>query len=203
MKQVKNILLDFGGVLYEIDPVSGNKALSKLGVLPGAWISKNESLLNDLECGKLSFKELYEKQQNKPVYSSFRKAFNRILVGIYPETIQTLNLLSSHYKLYLLSNTNHEHYDYFSKQMLANKHAAAFYTYFEKCYFSFEMGCRKPGIQIFEKVISDAGLIPAETLFVDDSIENCDTALKMGFKTFHFTNQDMRKDLFCLLDIDI
>ena len=49
------------------------------------------------------------------------------------------------------------------------------------------MGMLKPESAIFEAAIKDAGIKPAETLFIDDSEANCQTAAKLGMRTFHST----------------
>ena len=43
----------------------------------------------------------------------------------------------------------------------------------------------KPDERIFRKVLSEAGLKPEETLFVDDSFRNCRMAESLGIQVFH------------------
>jgi putative hydrolase of the HAD superfamily len=45
------------------------------------------------------------------------------------------------------------------------------------------MGMRKPDLEVFKYVIKDSNLKPIETLFVDDSAENIESANKLGLKT--------------------
>ena len=40
--------------------------------------------------------------------------------------------------------------------------------YFDKVYLSYELRELKPSEAIFRKVIADSGIIPAQTLFIDD-----------------------------------
>ena len=42
---------------------------------------------------------------------------------------------------------------------------------------------RKPNEDIFKFVLRDAGIIPDETLFIDDLYGNIETANKLGIKT--------------------
>ena len=55
--------------------------------------------------------------------------------------------------------------------------------YFTHAYYSNIVGLRKPDSDIFEFILKDAGLNAAESIFIDDSLNNIDTAKKMGFIT--------------------
>ena len=46
----------------------------------------------------------------------------------------------------------------------------------------------KPDKEIYNLSISRFNLIPKETLFIDDKIENIKTAQRLGFKTIHLNN---------------
>ena len=52
--------------------------------------------------------------------------------------------------------------------------------YFEKVYYSCRMGMRKPDQIIFDHVLNENKLIPEETLFIDDTQQHVDGALKSG-----------------------
>ena len=56
--------------------------------------------------------------------------------------------------------------------------------YFDKLYLSYQLGVTKPSPKIFEKIIADSGILPQETLFLDDSQKNIDAARKFGFQTY-------------------
>jgi putative hydrolase of the HAD superfamily len=45
------------------------------------------------------------------------------------------------------------------------------------------MGYRKPGKEIFQIVLNENHLSPAETLFIDDSSQNIKTAKDLGLQT--------------------
>ena len=55
--------------------------------------------------------------------------------------------------------------------------------FFEKAYYSHKVGMRKPNADIFEFVLEDANINAEETLFIDDTKINIDTATRLGFKT--------------------
>ena len=48
----------------------------------------------------------------------------------------------------------------------------------------------KPGAQIYEILIARAGLEPASTLFIDDSLHNIEAAQALGMRGHHFLNAE-------------
>tara|TARA_R110000824_G_scaffold390760_3_gene587523 strand:+ start:4803 stop:5417 length:615 start_codon:yes stop_codon:yes gene_type:complete len=51
-------------------------------------------------------------------------------------------------------------------------------------------GVIKPDPRIFEILIERAGLVPEDTLFIDDSRKNIDAAAGLGFQTHHFVHAE-------------
>lgn len=58
---------------------------------------------------------------------------------------------------------------------------------FEKAYYSQDMFLRKPNVEIFEQVIAENDLDPAETLFIDDSPQHIAGAKLAGLNTLLMT----------------
>jgi len=56
--------------------------------------------------------------------------------------------------------------------------------YFDKVYYSHEVGFRKPMVGIYQHVIDDAILTPELSLFMDDKKENVAAAKRLGFKGY-------------------
>jgi len=56
-------------------------------------------------------------------------------------------------------------------------------VFFEKTYYSHLVGMRKPDAEIFELVMQEQQLDPAETLFIDDSPQHLATAKQLGWHT--------------------
>ena len=55
---------------------------------------------------------------------------------------------------------------------------------FDKVYLSYELRELKPSEAIFRKVIADSGIIPAQTLFIDDGRKNVEAAQALGFAVY-------------------
>jgi putative hydrolase of the HAD superfamily len=67
---------------------------------------------------------------------------------------------------------------------------------FEKTYYSHLTGKRKPEAAIFELVLKENNLNPAETLFIDDSPQHLAAAQKLGIQTFLMTAPDTLQQFF-------
>ena len=93
-------------------------------------------------------------------------------------------MLAGKYRLFLLSNTDAIHIDFFE-----NKYGPSFtkdfYQCFERIYFSFEMGMRKPDSSIYNYVLKQNHLVAKNTLFIDDKKENTDAAESLGIRVWN------------------
>ena len=85
----------------------------------------------------------------------------------------------------MLSNTNSIHVKYFKKLFTKETGKALLDECCTKAWYSNEVGLRKPGAEIFEFVLQQENLIAAETVFIDDTLSNIETAQKLGFKIHH------------------
>ena len=83
----------------------------------------------------------------------------------------------------MLSNTNHIHIKEFHRKYHQKKRTQPFDDFFDKAYYSCEMGLRKPNAEIFEFVLQENKLDVTKTLFVDDSAQNIEAARTLGIQT--------------------
>ena len=73
--------------------------------------------------------------------------------------------------------------------------------FFEKAYYSFELGMRKPDSEIFQFVLQDSNLSAEASLFIDDKIENVEGAKQAGLNAYHHNpEQDIADIIYGLLD---
>ncbi|MCX7862527.1 MAG: HAD family phosphatase [Bacteroidales bacterium] len=203
---IKNIIFDFGGVIININPKLTINALKELGVYQAGKLLTNfnvTSILHDLELGKISNHEflLYLKQQCTKDVSlhEITQAWNAMLLDIPQQRIQLLQHLKQFHKIFLLSNTNAIHFKQFNNTFLQATQGISFQQMFDKVYFSYEIKLRKPSIEIFKYVLDDQQLNPTETLFIDDSIENIETAKMLNIRTYWLTNE--LTDNFALIKV--
>lgn len=185
---IKNIVFDFGGVLLELDADKSFVALKKL-------INRNKSagLYEDLkehfdafERGQLNvetflwkFQFLADKDINP---RAIIQAWNLMLLDINPKIFPFLKELRKHYKVYLLSNTNIIHIQHVLYQILEKKYNRRDWeTFFDAIFYSHNMGCRKPEPLIYNTVVKETGIVPEETLFIDDNAINIQGAIDCGW----------------------
>jgi putative hydrolase of the HAD superfamily len=107
-------------------------------------------------------------------------AFNAFLTGIPAQRLADLRRLRQLYKIYLLSNTNSIMWnskiaDEFTKEGRRRE------DYFDGIVTSFEAKALKPKPEIFDYAAKTLGINPAETLFLDDSLANCEAARALGW----------------------
>jgi len=116
-----------------------------------------------------------------------------MLIHFPVERIQILKQLKKEKPVYLLSNTNGIHRDYFTK--MTTQHSE-FEDLFTQVFYSYQLGCSKPDSEPFLKVIQETGLKPERTLFLDDSLANLATAKKIGFQTYFITKENTVEKIF-------
>lgn len=81
--------------------------------------------------------------------------------------------------LFLLSNTSDIHREYvFRRYPIFGRFTSGVYSY--------EAGAAKPGRRIYEIAVSQLGLEPAATFFIDDLLPNIETARALGFRAHHY-----------------
>ncbi len=190
MKVPENIIFDLGGVLLNIDYAKTEKAFKELGFASFTTMYNQFSanaLFENLETGKISPGEFFEELiaiSGKPLSSlQISEAWNAMLLDFRGASLAFLEQLASDHRLFLLSNTNVIHHQAFMKLFDSHSPGKAFDSYFTKAWYSHEVGLRKPGQEIFDFVLQDAGLTAENTLFIDDSYNNIDGAKKAGLLT--------------------
>jgi putative hydrolase of the HAD superfamily len=150
---------------------------------------KADALFEKLETGDLAEADFYSaiKKRTKIAISNqeIDLAWNALILHFRTASLNALEKLASRYKLYLLSNTNSIHLKYFKQLFTKETGKPMLDAYFSKAWYSNEVGLRKPDAGIFEFALKEESLAAAETLFIDDTLTNIETAQKLGFKTHH------------------
>ncbi|MBO6829966.1 HAD family hydrolase [Allomuricauda sp.] len=184
---IKNIILDFGDVLINLDKPATAKAMVQHGfteITPAL-----EVLFRDYEKGFLNSSDFLDE-----VASHFPdanrdyliKAWNSILLDFPEHRLEFIEQLAreNQYKMILLSNTNDLHIEHVKEQM-GMERFNRFKNAFDVFYLSYEMGMRKPDAEIFDFVLQENRLLAHETFFVDDVAENTASAADLGIKVWN------------------
>jgi glucose-1-phosphatase len=192
MAKIKNVIFDLGGVLLDIDTTKTDAAFEQLGIKEfknNYSLHKADSLFNDLETGKITETDFYNGirniSQTQLTDAAIRDAWNALLLDFRTSSLEFLEQIAHQYNLYLLSNTNSIHITAFTEIFRQTVGKTSFDGYFNKAYYSCKIGLRKPEEAIYTYVLKDAGINPAETLFVDDLIYNITAAKTLGIQTHH------------------
>ncbi|MBI3501487.1 MAG: HAD family phosphatase [Bacteroidetes bacterium] len=200
---IKNIIFDLGGVILNIDYSLCEKAFTKFGVhdFKNIYSQKGQlDLFDDFETGKISAGEFRTRLKKlipqKVSDEQFDEAWDAMLLDLPKERVELLQKLKKQYRTFLLSNTNEIHIKWVSDHLFRTFGFKIFNSLFEKVYFSYEMGMRKPNAEIFELVLKENKLKKDETLFIDDSIQHIESAKQIGIKTLFLEKGKTILDLF-------
>jgi HAD superfamily hydrolase (TIGR01509 family) len=200
-QKMKNIIFDYGNVIFEIDFKRTQDALAQLGIADSQEFFAHKShheLFNNFETAAISpaeFRAGIRKAAGNDQLTDqeIDDAWNSLLIGVPPGIHEVLLKVKQKYRTFLLSNNNETHYnyivDYLKKEFGMDDNSGLF----EKAYYSQQMFLRKPNVEIFEQVIRENGLNPAETLFIDDSPQHIEGAKLAGLQTLLMTRHP--KDL--------
>lgn len=198
MQNIKNIIFDYGNVIFMIDFLKTQHSFTELGIDNVETFfghAGHDPLFNEFEKGNINsaeFRNGIRKLTGKPNLTDQQidDTWNSLLIGVPPVNHQILLEAKKKYRTFLLSNINEIHLNYITKYLKQEYQIESNDNFFEKVYYSHLIRKRKPDPEIFAHVINDQGLEISETLFIDDSPQHLKTAHEMGFQTHLMTRQD-------------
>lgn len=182
---VNTIIFDFGDIFINLDFNAMENAMKSLGLKE--WNEDLDKLNYKFEKGKIKEEDFLKGIQNyipKASLEQIKNAWSKVLLDFPLYRLEFLQKLSHNYQLFLLSNTDAIHVEQF-ENMVGESFSRDFYQCFEKVYFSFETGQRKPEPEAFNYIINKHELSPKRTLFVDDRKTNTDVAESLGFQVWN------------------
>jgi len=202
---IKNLIFDFGDVFLDLDKEGAMQ--NALNLFRIDALSDEMIAINCLyEQGLISTSEFVDFYFNYFPHISRQDVigiWNYVLKEFPKHKLDFLQQLSkeNNYKLILLSNTNELHIDWVIKNVPFYEE---FKGYFDEFYLSHEINLRKPDKEIYEFVLQENNLKAEESLFIDDTKENTDSAKELGIHTWNIdeTKEDIvnlftiKKELF-------
>ncbi|MCT4664149.1 MAG: HAD hydrolase-like protein [Flavobacteriales bacterium] len=197
MKKYDFIILDLGGVIYDIDYQNTTKALGQLfdKNLDDFFSKKEQWETVDLfEEGKISPQEFCDSIRatlgnNTPSNEAIRKAWDAILIGFREQTVVFLEELGKRIPLFLYSNTNQYHYDTITK-INGSEYMDRFHACFKNVYLSHKLQIRKPHSSGFSEILKREKLEHLKGLFIDDSPQHLIGANEAGLETYLMKKED-------------
>lgn len=189
MKGIKNVVIDLGGVMIDLDRDRCVRAFERLG-LKGVdrmlGLYRQEEPFLSVETGRIPVSEFYDglrSMTGRDVSDrDFELAFEEFLVALPVERLAALRAMRARgLRLYMISNTNSVMYDGWIKRAFMQE-GMRVGDYFDGIVTSFAEGVCKPDPRLFETVLRRYGLEAAESLLLDDSEANCEAARRLGME---------------------
>lgn len=193
---ITNILFDLGGVIIDLDYTKTFQAFADLGIpheqLNSAVFCRD--LLLQYEIGAIStedFRNAVRKELGLALSNQeFDKAWNAMIGGLPLARLHLLQQLreTKNYRTFLFSNINDLHYEKVLEVCRQQHGLQSLNDYFHKEYYSHLFGQRKPDVAAFLQILEENGLLPEQTVFVDDLLVNVEGAKEAGLHVVHFSN---------------
>lgn len=189
-ESIENIIFDLGGVILHIDYQLTEKAFKSLGLQDFSKMytqAAQTGLFDNYEKGYCSTPYFINALLDfLPPNTSANKvvaAWNAMILDFPVQNLVLLQKLKSKYRIFLLSNTNDIHLQAVNRALKKVSNENNLSGFFEKTYYSFEMGMRKPDAEIFNKVCHENNLDYQKTLFIDDTERHILGAKEVGLQT--------------------
>jgi HAD superfamily hydrolase (TIGR01509 family) len=194
---IKNIVFDIGNVLITFHPeeylrakVVDEESRQKIHqaiFLSPEWLLLDRGTLSEQEAIRIYHERCPEV---KTVLNSNLSDLYEDLLNPIDETIAVLyDLKKRGYHIYILSNYQEKAFAYITERY-------GFPAHVDGKVLSYEVKHLKPEPEIYHALLNRYGLIPEETVFIDDSLANIKTAESLGIKGIHYTDyESFKRDL--------
>ena len=202
---ISHIIFDFGNVLYDLNFNLFHQNLTSLFPLDPIPEAILENLIS-YEKGLINTENFLWNIQfhTKSKLSPYKliEIWNSLLVDIPKQRIKMLKALAENYSLSLLSNINDLHISK-ARAHLKNDHQIEHFEkeFFDACFYSCEIGYRKPEAEIYSFVTEVLNIDGNQILFIDDLVENVEAARKQGWNAIvHDPNKDISECILSYLN---
>ena len=186
---IKNLIFDMGNVIIDIDVPLTYRAFAQMAHLSeedATRLFHEKAFFHQFEIGKVNETDFRDSLRNEFKVNwtdqEIDEAWCALLLEMPVERLARIQELAKKYRVFLLSNTNSIHVKEILKR--ADSLGYDFMSLFEKPFLSYEMGFMKPDPEFYRQALQDGGgLIPEETLFIDDNADNIAAAATVGIQT--------------------
>ncbi|ABV33819.1 MULTISPECIES: HAD family hydrolase [Pseudothermotoga] len=193
---LKNIVFDLGRVLVNWEPYEYMLKRFPKDVADRLnreifehkdWQLMDKGVISEDQLWQKKLEELAEYAQ----YVLHMKEKSPQLLTPIEQNVKLLDILKEKgFKLYVLSNFSENNF-----KMIYEKYD--FFKLFDGMIISSYVKAVKPEREIYLKLINKYNLVPQESLFIDDKLENIQTAQEIGFKTIHLPHHwQLKEKLF-------
>ncbi|MGA2823975.1 MAG: HAD family phosphatase [Bacteroidales bacterium] len=204
---IKNIIFDFGGVICDLDIQRTIDKFKEFGLpkmefstAPEEQDQLFEKLVSNYETGLITSRQFRDAIRNHyqvpPSDAAIDDAWNALMMKIPEPRIRLLENIRDSYRIFLLSNSNEIHFLKYREDLRQHYGYRDFDALFEKVYFSYRLHLKKPDLAIFQLVLNENKLDPAETLFIDDTLMHIEAAHELGITGYHLRDGEELVQLF-------
>ncbi|MEI6871608.1 MAG: HAD family phosphatase [Verrucomicrobiota bacterium] len=175
------IIFDIGNVLLRFDFAQTISRIAPLcSIAPAEIPARLEPWKVQLESGQMEGRAFLDKATEVLGYTGPREALQKAWQEIFSPIAPMHTLVAElPMPLYLLSNTNNLHAEYFLSEYPVFQH-------FTNAVYSHEAGLMKPDPAIYHHALEKFGLSAQKTLFIDDLLPNIEAASALGLLTHHY-----------------
>jgi putative hydrolase of the HAD superfamily len=181
----RNIIFDLGNVLLKADLPGAIVRIAEQSNISAKEIAQffaGADIIDRFDIGILSPDEFHSELIDALGWKGTSEQLRTIWEGMLSPDEEMISLLrrmkSLGYRTYILSNINPIHL----KQM---DRSFAFIRETDGALYSCECGMIKPDAKIFLHLFEAFGLVPHESIFIDDKEENVRTAYELGVYSIH------------------
>jgi len=192
---VKKILFDLGNVFFDWNPERVLKPIFNDDERMNFFINNISFPLLDTRCDAGITIEIAVNDAIKkfPDFENEIKLYypnhGNMVGGFFQKTVDIFYKVKElNYPCYILSNWSAETYEGMEEKY-------PFLKDFEGKIISGRDFLIKPDLAIYELAISRFDLVPQETLFIDDRLDNIEAAQKLNFQTIHLTDPSLIQEL--------
>jgi 2-haloacid dehalogenase len=198
MQEINTVLFDLGGVLVDWNPRHLYRKIFSDDAEMEHFLTEvchpHWNFLHDKAALEFDT-SIPERQTRYPQYAdqiaAWRDRWPEMLAGSIDGTVRILEDLKnrSDVRLFALTNWSHQTWPHALEKF-------GFLDCFEGILVSGQEKLAKPDPAIFNLTAERFGLVPRETLFIDDTMKNIQQAREMGYATHWFRDpQKLRIDL--------
>ena len=192
---VKKFLFDLGNVFFDWNPEKILKPIFNDDERMNFFINNISFPLLDTRCDAGITIEIAVNDSIKkfPDFENEIKLYypnhGNMVGGFFQKTVDIFYKVKElNYPCYILSNWSAETYEGMEEKY-------PFLKDFEGKIISGRDFLIKPDPAIYELAISRFDLVPQETLFIDDRLDNIEAAQKLNFQTIHLTDPSLIQEL--------
>lgn len=204
-------------MLFNIDLPRALSALAALGVPVPLSPDGSGRPLNGLPVGDHPmFRLIHEVDRGRVRRDEFLRAMHQVcrpdvsdqqiidayctMISVPASRLALAKRLRSRYRVYLLSNIGDVHWDHVLR--VTREAGYPMDECFDHCYCSYQLGVAKPDPAIFRRVIEDSGVVPGESLYIDDFDDNIRAGAEAGLLAYKIDGNTLEQHIEALFGKD-